>query len=215
MNDPAWLRHIGDKRVRTLDDARVYITNWPMASLERLGFGLDLVELKVDATPIGICGLLRRDPLTEIDMGFACMPPFQGSGYAFESAVAVLRHAKELLAVPRITAIVSPHNHDSIRVLEKLGLRFEKMARLHAQSPELAIIRSRASLAQRRQRSKIRRRTAFRSAPSRASPAHSSPLPASRRATARRRPFAPLRRRARRDTPARPPSPYRSMCALV
>ena len=136
VNDPAWLRHIGDKRVRTLDDARVYIANGPMASHERHGFGLDLVKLKVDATPIGICGLIRRDTLTDVEIGFAFLPPFRGAGYAFESAVAVLRHAKESLALPRITAIVSPDNHDSIHVLEKLGLRFEKMVRLHAEGPE-------------------------------------------------------------------------------
>jgi RimJ/RimL family protein N-acetyltransferase len=106
VNDPAWLRHIGDKGVRTPGDALAYIANGPMASYLRHGFGLDLVELKVDTTPIGICGLIKRDPLMDADIGFAFLPQFRGTGYAFESAVAVMRDAQESLALKRIAAIV-------------------------------------------------------------------------------------------------------------
>ena len=136
VNDPAWLRHIGDKGVHTLDDARAYIANGPVASHARHGFGLDLVELKADATPIGICGLIKRDTLEDADIGFAFLPKFRGLGYAFESAAAVMHHAKESLALPRLAAIVSPHNRDSIRVLEKLGLCFEKSMRMSAEGGE-------------------------------------------------------------------------------
>ncbi len=136
VNDPAWLRHIGDKGVHTLDDARAYIANGPAASHARHGFGLDLVELKADATPIGICGLIKRDTLPDVDIGYAFLPQFRGAGYAAEAAAAVIHHAREALALPRLAAIVSPDNHDSIRVLEKLGLRFENMVRMSVDGPE-------------------------------------------------------------------------------
>ena len=135
VNDPAWLRHIGDKGVRTLDDARAYITNGPAASHARHGFGLDLVELKSDATPIGLCGLIKRDTLPDVDIGYAFLPQFRGAGYACEAVAAVIEHAQHVLALPRLAAIVSPDNHASIRVLEKLGLRFEKMMQMSEGGP--------------------------------------------------------------------------------
>ncbi len=136
VNDPAWLRHIGDKGVRTLDDARAYIANGPAASHARHGFGLDLVELKTDATPIGLCGLIKRDTLPDVDIGYAFLPQFRGAGYATEAVAAVIEHAKESLGLPRLAAIVSPDNHASIRVLEKLGLRFERMVQMSEGGPE-------------------------------------------------------------------------------
>ena len=136
LNDPAWLLHIGDKGVRTLDDARTYIANGPVASHARHGFGLDLVELKTDATPIGLCGLIKRDTLPDVDIGYAFLPQFRGAGYALEAGATVLRHAQETLGLPRLAAIVSPGNHASIRVLEKLGLRFEKMVQMSVGGPE-------------------------------------------------------------------------------
>ncbi|GAA0710388.1 GNAT family N-acetyltransferase [Dokdonella soli] len=136
VNDPAWLRYIGDKGVRTLDDARAYITNGPVASYARHGFGLDRVELRGSATPIGICGLVKRDALPDADVGFAFLPGYRGQGFAYEAAAAVLRHAGESLKLPRIAAIVSPDNLGSIRVLEKLGLRFETTIRMAADRPE-------------------------------------------------------------------------------
>ena len=136
VNDPAWLRHIGDKGVHTLDDARAYIANGPVASHARHDFGLDLVELTADATPIGLCGLIKRDTLPDVDVGYAFLPQFRGAGYASEAVAAVIEHARHTLRLPRIAAIVSPDNHASIRVLEKLGLRFEKMVRMSADGPE-------------------------------------------------------------------------------
>lgn len=139
LNDPAWLLHIGDKGVRTLDDARAYIANGPVASHARHGFGLDLVELKADATPIGLCGLIKRDTLPDVDIGYAFLPQFRGAGYAVEAGAAVIEHARDTLALPRLAAIVSPDNHASIRVLEKLGLRFEKLVRMSAGGPETSL----------------------------------------------------------------------------
>jgi [ribosomal protein S5]-alanine N-acetyltransferase len=126
-NDPDWLRHIGDRGIRSLDDAGRYIVDGPRAMYDRLGFGLYCVELRGTGTAIGLCGLLKRDWLEDVDIGFAFLPAFRGRGYAFEAAAATLRHGRERLGLDRITAIVSPANADSVRLLEKLGLNFERM----------------------------------------------------------------------------------------
>ena len=101
-----------------------------MAMYDRHGFGLFLVELKDGGTPIGMCGLLKRDVLPDVDVGYAFLPAFRGRGLAGESATAVLRYAREQLGIPRVVAIVSPGNHDSIRLLAKLGMAFERPVRL-------------------------------------------------------------------------------------
>ena len=97
VNDPSWLRYIGDKGVRHLDDARQYILNRPVESYERNGFGLYLVALKASGTPMGMCGLVKRATLPEPDIGFAFRPDYWSKGYAFESAAAVMSYAKEKL----------------------------------------------------------------------------------------------------------------------
>lgn len=127
VNDPDWLRHIGDKNVRSLDDARGYIENGPEAMFRRHGFALLRVETKSDGTPIGICGLLRRDTLEDPDIGFAFLPAFRGRGYAREAAAATLADAKQRLRIDRVLAIVSPDNADSAKLLETVGFRFERM----------------------------------------------------------------------------------------
>lgn len=139
VNDPSWLRFIGDKGVRTLDDARAYITNGPQASYARHDFGLWLVELKSARTPLGICGLIRRDTLDDVDIGFAFLPSFRGQGHALEAAAATVRHARECVRLERLVAIVSPGNAASIRLLEKLGMRFERMLQLSAGAPDTAL----------------------------------------------------------------------------
>jgi ribosomal-protein-alanine N-acetyltransferase len=131
LNDPSFIRNIGDRNVRTLDDAREYIRKGPLASYERHGFGLWLVELKGEGTPIGICGLLKRDLLDAPDIGFAYLPAFQSKGYGYEAARAVLDHARNALGLSRILAIVNADNGPSARLLEKLGMRFERSVRLH------------------------------------------------------------------------------------
>ncbi|MCP3961415.1 MAG: GNAT family N-acetyltransferase [bacterium] len=130
LNEPSFLRHIGDKGVRTLGDAREYLRTGPMQSYERFGYGLYLTRLKDGETPIGICGLVKRDTLEHADVGFAFLPEFWRRGYAFESAAAVLVHAREDLGLERVVAITSPDNEASIKLLEKLGLRFEEMVRM-------------------------------------------------------------------------------------
>ena len=130
LNEPSFLQFIGDKGVRNLDDARNYLLSGPIASYEKFGFGLYLVQLKDGHVPIGMCGLLKRETLPDVDIGFSFRPQFWSKGYAFESASAVMTHGKCALGLERIVGLVKPGNQGSIRVLEKLGLKFEKMIRV-------------------------------------------------------------------------------------
>ena len=139
MNDPDWLRFIGDRGIRTADDARGYIATGPGGMYARLGFGLYAVELREDQTPIGICGLVERDWLEDVDLGFAFLPRFRGLGYAHEAAAATLEYARDTLRLDRVLAIVSPDNHDSVRLLTKLGLTFQRMARPAAEADEVCV----------------------------------------------------------------------------
>jgi RimJ/RimL family protein N-acetyltransferase len=139
LNQPSFLQFIGDRGVRTLDDASDYILRGPIASYERFGFGLYLTALKESGVPIGICGLVKRESLEDVDIGFAFLPQFWSKGYAFESASAVMEYGKNALGLNRIVGVTSADNYASIRVLEKLGLRFAKMVRLSADGPELKL----------------------------------------------------------------------------
>lgn len=139
VNDADFLRHIGDRGVRSHDDARRYIETGPLASYDRYGFGLWLVELRADRTPIGMCGLLKRDTLADVDIGFAFLPAFRSRGYAREAARAVLEYGRRVLAIPRIVAIVSPDNTSSIRLLGKLGLVFERRVDLNGDGRETSL----------------------------------------------------------------------------
>jgi RimJ/RimL family protein N-acetyltransferase len=142
LNDPSWLRFIGDRGVRTLDAARDYILKSIVAMYERLGFGLYLTELKDEGVPIGICGLIKRDSLEDVDIGFAFLPKFRGKGYAYESALAVMAYGKRTFGLNRLVAITSPDNHGSARVLEKLGFKFERMVRLSDDNAEVSLFAS-------------------------------------------------------------------------
>ena len=138
LNDAAFLRFIGDKGVRTVSEARAYILKGPMDSYWRNGFGLYAACLR-DATAVGICGLVKRDGLADPDVGFALLSRHCSQGYAVESASAVLHHARETLGLQRIVAITTPDNLGSIAVLEKIGLKFERMICLDEQAPDLKL----------------------------------------------------------------------------
>jgi RimJ/RimL family protein N-acetyltransferase len=140
LNDPDFLRNIGDRGVRTEADARRYILDGPVASYQRNGFGLYLVELAASGAPIGMCGLVRRDALPGPDIGFAFLPAWRGQGYALESARAVMRHAEEDCGLRRLLAIVSPGNTASRGLLERIGFRFEGMTRLADDAPEVELL---------------------------------------------------------------------------
>lgn len=129
LNDPSFIRHIGDKGVRSIEGAEAYLRDGPLASYQQFGFGLMLVRLKDEETPIGICGLIKRETLQDVDVGFAYLPAFRGQGYAIEATRAVLAYGKRQFGLSRIVAIVAPGNASSIRVLEKAGLEFERMIR--------------------------------------------------------------------------------------
>ena len=137
LNEPSFLRYIGDKQVRNLEDARQYILNGPVASYERNGFGLYLVELKESYTPIGMCGFLKREELPDPDIGFAFLPEFWSKGFAFEAAAALLHDARERFQ--RILAITSLDNDASIKLLQRLGLRFERVVQLSADSEQVRL----------------------------------------------------------------------------
>ena len=139
VNDPAWLQFIGDRGVRTLDDARAYITNGPVASYSRHGFGLYQVSRNSDGVALGLCGLLKREYLDDVDLGFAFLPQFGGQGYAREAAAATLAHARGTLGLKRIAAITDPQNIRSIHLLKKLDFRFDKMIRVKPDQPESSL----------------------------------------------------------------------------
>lgn len=130
LNDPGWLRFIGDRGVRTVEDAGNYILNGPVAMVERLGFGLYLTERKMDGEPIGICGLIKRDGLDDVDIGFAFLPQFCGCGYAFEAAIAVMSLGKSKFGLSRIVGITATDNLSSIKLLEKIGMKYERTLQL-------------------------------------------------------------------------------------
>ena len=130
VNEPSFLRYIGDRGVRTLDDARKYIADGPVAGYARDGHGLMRVERKSDGASLGMCGLLKRDALPEPDIGFSFFPEYWSQGYALEAASAVMRHARDTLAIGRILAITTRDNASSMRLLDKLGFRFERMIAL-------------------------------------------------------------------------------------
>lgn len=130
LNQPSFLQYIGDRGVRSLQDGQDYIRTGPGQSYSEHGFGLNMVTLKDDGTPIGMCGLLKRPNLEDVDLGFALLPEYWGQGYAFEAASAALAHGKTAFDLERIVAITAPDNEASIRLLEKLGMKFETMVRL-------------------------------------------------------------------------------------
>ena len=130
LNDPAWLRFIGDRGVRTLDGARDYIVQGPMAMYEREGFGLWRTALRATGEPIGLCGLIKRPTLEDVDLGFAFLPAWRGQGYGREAAQACLDYARDVAALKRVVAIVSPDNADSLRLLAALGFAFERTMRM-------------------------------------------------------------------------------------
>jgi ribosomal-protein-alanine N-acetyltransferase len=144
LNEPSFIQNIGDRGVRNADDARAYILNGPVASYEKHGFGLWLVETKEACEPVGICGLLKRDALEDVDLGYALVPEHWSKGYAMESASAVMAYAREKLGLGRVLAIVDAGNQSSIRLLEKIGFRYDRMIRLSDDSPEVKLFASEA-----------------------------------------------------------------------
>jgi RimJ/RimL family protein N-acetyltransferase len=139
LNQPSFIRFIGDKGVRTLDDAENYLTNGPIESYKRHGFGLYCVELKDTNTPIGMCGLLKRETLPDVDLGFAFLPEYWARGYAFEAASASLVQARDVFRLTKILAITNPDNDASIKLLKRLGFQFQQVMKLSNDSDEVKV----------------------------------------------------------------------------
>lgn len=130
LNEPSFIKNIGDRKVRTTEDAERYIVNGPMTSYTKNGFGLWMVQIKETGEPIGMCGLIKRDSLDDVDLGYAFLPKYWSKGYANEAAKATLDFGWHTVGLKRIVAITDPTNTPSNRVLEKLGFVFEKMVKI-------------------------------------------------------------------------------------
>ncbi len=136
VNDPLWRKYIGQRDVQNDEDARAYLVRGQLAMYERHGFGLWAVETRADNTVVGMCGLIRREGLDDVDIGFALLPLQRGQGYALEAAAATLRHGHEVLALARIVAITAPDNQRSAALLAAIGMHYEKTVHLgeHAEA---------------------------------------------------------------------------------
>jgi RimJ/RimL family protein N-acetyltransferase len=142
VNTPGWIEFIGDRNIKTTEQAKEYLQNGPLKSYELNGFGLSLVEIKSSKKAIGMCGIIKRDNLENPDIGFAFLPEFAGKGFAFEIANATINYAKTVLKLPNIFAITIPSNKRSIKLLEKIGLKYTGMFSLPGDEELLMMFRS-------------------------------------------------------------------------
>ena len=139
LTDPGFLRNVGDRGVHTLDQAREYIIAGAIASYRQHGFGLWAVRRVDDPACIGVCGLIRRETLDDVDIGYALLPEWRGQGYALEASEACMELGQQRFGLQRIVAITSQDNPASVRLLEKLGFRFERLIRFSADTDELCL----------------------------------------------------------------------------
>jgi RimJ/RimL family protein N-acetyltransferase len=139
VNEPSWIEYIGDKGVRTTEDAARYIEDGPRAMYQRHGYGLYLVASKEPGKPIGICGLIKRETLDDVDIGFAFLPRYWGQGYAFEAATAIMSYGRQVLGLSRLVAILSPNNERSRKLLRALGFAFERVVSMPAGGEEVLL----------------------------------------------------------------------------
>ncbi len=127
LNDPGWLQFIGNRGVHTIDDARTYLKKGALKNYRRLGYGFYMVERKSDRAAMGMCGLIKRPNLEDVDIGFAFLPDYREKGYGLESAESVLNYAHTELGFQRVAAITDPANVRSMQLLEKLGFRYQRI----------------------------------------------------------------------------------------
>ena len=139
LNEPSFIRNIGDRGVRTLEEARSYMSSRIAASYEEHGFGLWLVEEHETGAAAGVCGLLKREWLDDVDLGYALLPEHWSKGYATEAASATVAYAREGLGLARVVAITDPDNQSSIRLLERIGFSYERMVSQTGGGPELKL----------------------------------------------------------------------------
>jgi RimJ/RimL family protein N-acetyltransferase len=130
LNEPAYIRNIGDRGLRTLEEAGRYIVDRFVASYGQHGFGLYAAEPRGGGPALGISGLVKRASLPDVDIGYAFLERHWGRGYAVEAAQAVLRYARDNLGLKRLAGVTAPGNEASMAVLRRIGLRFEKIVQL-------------------------------------------------------------------------------------
>lgn len=143
VNEPSWLQYIGDRQVHSLDDARRYLSEGPLAMYDRHGFGLYRIERKSDGVSLGLCGLIQRETLETADIGYALLPAYWGQGYAFEAAQATLDYGNRILGLNPIAAITLPDNPRSITLLQRLGMAYVENRVLPGSTEVLALYRQR------------------------------------------------------------------------
>ena len=139
LNQPSFIKYIGDRNVRTVDEARDYIESRFASSYQKFNYGMWAVELKESATLIGLCGFVRRDTLPDADIGFAFLPQFEKKGFAYESAAATMKYGQNVQKLPRVLAITSKDNFSSQKLLDKIGLKFERLISLSDDAEELKL----------------------------------------------------------------------------
>jgi RimJ/RimL family protein N-acetyltransferase len=122
LNSPGWLRFIGDRKVKTADDAKAYITK----IVNSTQFKYWVAKLKDTGEPIGVITLIERDYLPHPDIGFAFLPAYAKMGYAFEGADAVMHGLALAMGLSRLLAITLRDNVGSIGLLKKLGFVFDR-----------------------------------------------------------------------------------------
>lgn len=140
MNSPHWIKYIGDRNVRTVEDAENYLKNRTLKSYDTHGFGFYKIQVKAEnLKPIGTCGLVKREELDDVDIGFSLLPDYEGKGYGFEASNEILKLAKNKFKLKKISAITLPSNVNSIKLLEKLGLSYEKKVKPFEDDEELLL----------------------------------------------------------------------------
>ncbi len=139
LNQPSFIRYIGDRNVRMIEQARDYIESRFTESYKNFGFGMWAVELKQTNATVGVCGFVKRDSLPDADVGFAFLPQFEKKGYGFESAAAALEYGRDVLQLKRVLAITSKDNENSGRLLGKLNFKFERLITLLGDDEELKL----------------------------------------------------------------------------
>lgn len=138
-NDPDFIRHVGDRGIRTLDEAAQVLREGALKMWDELGYGPYRVSLRDGGEPMGVCGLFKRDNLDDPDIGYGFLPQYRGKGFAYEAAEAVAAHARDHMALPGFKAIVSPENTVSIRLLEKLGMVPEGTIRMPGEDEDILL----------------------------------------------------------------------------
>ena len=136
MNEPGFVKYVADRGLRTTADAADYLREKIIPSYQESGFGFYRIELKESGTPVGICGLVKRETLDAVDVGFSMLERFSGKGYAFEAASAVMDYGRTVLGLQKIVGVTAPGNRVSIHLLEKLGMRLQRKIHLPGYGPE-------------------------------------------------------------------------------